>query len=77
MDIEIENNGDFFGFLAQELRRLPYVASRYAGWKVTWLLKGLVAPLLPILWFLGSRSKGSDQLLCFGFHVTAVKATGR
>ncbi len=75
VDIAVESNGDFFDFLAQELYRLPYAASRYAGWKAQWALKILVAPLLLALGHLRSIAKDSDHLVCFGFHVTAIKTS--
>jgi len=72
--MEIEPNGNFFEYLAQEVRRLPAVASRYAAvGKRWWWLHGLMYPLLVALDVLSRRDSGSSELLCFGFHVRAVK----
>lgn len=66
--IELASNGSYNEFLAQELRRLP---SLYPNLP---LLAGISFRLL--LRFLGksSHSKNdSSDLLCFGFHVRAIK----
>jgi ubiquinone/menaquinone biosynthesis C-methylase UbiE len=72
-EIKLEANGNFFEYLAQELRRLPSMSIEYAGKK-----QGIVArlSLLSLLLFLQKCSKRdtvSAEFLCFGWHVTAVK----
>jgi SAM-dependent methyltransferase len=71
--IELTPNGSYFEYLAQELRRLPGVSRRYskhglgriARWALWYLLRRLAQ-------FIGDDS-GSSELLCFGYHVRAVK----
>jgi hypothetical protein len=73
--IELIENGDFFEFLAQELRRLQEIekentqsAARFGLFdKITqfWLLRSLERSL--------RNDLGSIDLLNFGFHVHAVK----
>lgn len=72
--IELGSNGNFFEYLAQEIRRVEYVAAKYAG------SMGLVEPerksleqVLALLEQYSSVDNGSDELLCFGFHVLARK----
>jgi SAM-dependent methyltransferase len=72
---ELVRNGNYFEYLAQELRRVPDVAQRYAQMKPGWFRKLLFKLSLPILQHLSERDNGSDELLCFGYHVKAIKKT--
>lgn len=71
--IELESNGNFFEYLGQEIRRIGRMAKRYAG-------KRPNAPeflaMLTMLNMLGRFSKtdrGSDEMLCHGYHILARK----
>lgn len=69
----IEPNGNFFEYMAQELRRLPEVSNRYAnaGLGVQgWIACRLLAQRLQRL---SARDRGSAELLCYGYHVLAAK----
>ena len=72
-DIELERNGSYFAFLAQELARLPSVAGRYAGAgaisRATLALRSI--GLARTLGRLQRADNGSAELLCFGTHVYA------
>lgn len=70
---ELVENGNYFEYLAQEIRRVPSVTKKYSYKKFS--------PIHYIaqkwfLWILGKYSlsdTGSDELLCFGYHVHAIK----
>jgi ubiquinone/menaquinone biosynthesis C-methylase UbiE len=70
---EIKNNGNFFEYLAQEVRRLPTMSRRFAGNRMQRCIRFAMHPLLVILGVLAKHDSGSDETLCFGFHVHAVK----
>lgn len=69
---EITPNGDYFDYLAQELRRIPSVALKYGGYRNRKLNKS-VNTLLPLLQQMSEVGRGSSELLCFGYHVLAIK----
>ncbi len=70
---EIEANGSWFAFVAQELRR-----SRLVGWMYASGLLGLITriaaiPLLVLLTLQARLDRGSSELLCFGFILRSTK----
>ncbi len=69
--IEIEANGNFFEFLAQEIYRLPTVASRYAGRRLGPIAALAAYVLLRSLRKLSRADASSAELLCYGHHVFA------
>jgi len=71
--LSIEPNGTFFEFLAQELRRVDSVASRYCGGRPGKLWTALSLCALWMLERIARRDQGSSELLCFGYHVLARK----
>jgi len=71
---EISANGGYFDYLAQELRRLPHVADQYCGRARRPLLKLAARLMLLFLGKLARSDSGSNELLCFGYHVLAVKS---
>lgn len=71
--IECTANGNYFEYLAQELRRIAYVASLYSVPINRHAIKPFIGILLIILSYLSKYDRGSDELLCFGFHVVAKK----
>lgn len=70
---EITPNGNYFEYLAQELRRLPSMMGRYAS-RAPGLRQRIGNRLLlgALEWCAGS-DVGSAELLCFGFHVRGRK----
>lgn len=71
--VELQTNGNYFEYLAQELHRLPSIADRYAKdapnrWETYALHK-----VLKMLARLTDRDTGSSDLLCFGYHLRASK----
>ena len=80
--IEIDRNGDFFEFIAQEIRRLPSIADEYSNLKEMGRIKRyffdkyyqfLSKSFFRILNKFHNTGKESDELLCFGYHVLAEK----
>lgn len=71
--LEITTNGNFFEFLAQEVRRLPEVAGRYGKGRLGLRERIGVRILLRWLQRMSALGDGSAELLNFGFHVLARK----
>ena len=73
---EIEDmqwNGNYFEYLAQELRRLPSAGRTYANGALGWMESKALEIVLGVLNRFSECDKGSDQLLCYGLHVRARK----
>jgi len=72
---EMNYNGDFFEYLAQELRRIPFIEKKYTKLKISrsFLNKTAINILLKMLNELSSKNKGSEELLCFGLQILAKK----
>lgn len=70
----LEPNGNFFEFVAQEVRRIGQVAERYCGRRPRAHEKLCAAVVLGALERLARNDAGSHELLCFGYHVLAEKA---
>lgn len=74
--VELKANGNYFEYLAQEIRRLPWTAQRYAmkdrlsasDWSA-------INKCLSLLDSLSKNDRGSAELLNFGYHVLARKKT--
>ncbi len=71
--LEIVENGNYFEYLAQEVRRIPSVAETYCGRGLGRLHLALCGSLLRLLGNLSRRDHGSSALLHFGCFVKAVK----
>ena len=72
--LDVQENGNFFEFLAQELRRARGVAARYAGESFTAEELAAIHTVLGALQRFSGNDRGSKELLHFGFHVLARKA---
>lgn len=70
---ELTANGTYFQFLAQELRRITWVAEQYAGGRPGLITRLIEKLLLLMLVPLARRDRGSSELLCFGWQVRAVR----
>jgi len=70
---EIEANGTWFAFVAQELRRSRLVSRMYASGLFGLITRIAAIPLLVLLTLLARYDRGSNELLCFGFMVRATK----
>ena len=73
-DLKIEPNGNYFEFLAQEVRRIEDVAATYgARPKIRFYERLVIWAALGMLRRLSKHDEGSAALLHFGCHVQAVK----
>jgi SAM-dependent methyltransferase len=70
---EIEANGSWFGFVAQELRRTRLVGRMYASGLLGLITRVAAIPLLVLLTLQARLDRGSSELLCFGFMLRATK----
>lgn len=70
---DLQFNGNFFEFVAQENRRVKSVAEKYAGKRLNIFQRIIIHLNLFILQGLSKRDKGSSELLCYGIHVFARK----
>jgi len=74
---ELESNGNYFEFMAQELRRVPQVLDTYStkGLSRTKraVLRTCALSILSTLADASQSDNGSTQLLSFGIHVRAKK----
>ena len=71
--VEMQENGNFFEYLAQELRRLPEMANRYAKDGPSQSDSVALAQLLQMLERFSAKDSKSSELLHFGYHVRAIK----
>ena len=71
--VELQENGNFFEFLGQEIRRVPSVAERYAGRRSGLWAHGVFYLVLRILAKYSRNDRGSSEMLHFGCFVRAVK----
>jgi len=78
---ELTPNGNFFDYIVQEVSRFPRKASKYApgaprpGRRTRFLRDLAHRVMLNWLAELSAADTGSSELLCFGYHVRAVKLT--
>ncbi|HEX9007037.1 MAG TPA: methyltransferase domain-containing protein [Bacteroidota bacterium] len=71
--VDLQRNGNFFDFVAQEVRRIGFVARKHADRRLNLMEKMVIQLMLLILAKYRKRDKGSEEMLCFGYHLTAVK----
>ncbi len=71
--VDFKENGNFFEFLAQEVRRLPLVSRHYTGNNLRLWEKGVIYLMTAMLEKLHTKDTGSAELLNFGCQVRAVK----
>ena len=69
----MEENGNFFEYLAQELRRLPQIANRYAKDVPNEADAAALNQVLGMLERFSAKDAESAELLHFGYHVKAIK----
>lgn len=71
--LDLHANGNYFEYMAQELRRLQGIGKRYAELPADGLERSSIKVVLSYLDKLSQRDKGSEELLCFGYFVFARK----
>lgn len=72
-DVEIEHNGNYFEYMAQEIRRTSDVRRRYTNIEPDPVEKDAMRVVLGYLNRLSAANQGSERFLYFGAHVKAVK----
>jgi SAM-dependent methyltransferase len=71
--IDLQANGNFFEYLAQEVRRISYIANTYSNSYLRRWESLALKILLKSLERFSETDKGSSELLNFGFHILAIK----
>ncbi len=71
--IEMTQNGNYFEYLAQEIRRLPSMAEKYCSAVLSKEELQTLDKTLRILEKKSHSDKSSAELLCFGYHIFARK----
>jgi ubiquinone/menaquinone biosynthesis C-methylase UbiE len=71
--VEMQENGNFFEYLAQELRRLPEIVGRYANDVPSLVDDAALRQVLEMLERVSAKDTRSAELLHFGYHVRAIR----
>jgi SAM-dependent methyltransferase len=71
--VELEKNGNFFEYLAQEVWRIRHMAKRYAAKCPNPLEMFAMLIMLKMLGRFSRVDTGSNEILCYGYHVLARK----
>lgn len=72
--VKAEPNGNYFDYVCQEIARVPFVTKKYSPLSyVSFISYLLLIPTILSICFLSKITKKSEELLCFGYHVIAVK----
>jgi SAM-dependent methyltransferase len=72
-DINVTANGNYFEFMAQELRRIQPMAEKYAGSSLAADGEFAISTLLTLLQDYSARDTGSSEMLHFDCQVLATK----
>lgn len=72
--VNLEPNGNYFEYLAQEVRRIPEAQRTYQAGEISPLEKAAMEVVLGMLARLSAGGTNSHELLAFGWHVRAVKS---
>jgi ubiquinone/menaquinone biosynthesis C-methylase UbiE len=70
---ELVENGNYFEYLAQEVRRIPKVSEQYAKMRPTRLESLVIRLILGMLDRFNANDKGSSELLHYGCLVMATR----
>jgi len=70
---ELTANGTYFDVIAQEVRRVSTVAESYSNTKIRFFQKLIIGFMLLLLNKLKRKDTGSDELLCYGYQLHAMK----
>jgi ubiquinone/menaquinone biosynthesis C-methylase UbiE len=71
--IELVENGNYFEYLGQEVRRIPSIGEKYANKKPTLIQSLAMKIVLSMLDQFTKKDTGSSDLLHFGCQVHAIK----
>lgn len=70
---DLDLNGSYFEFVAQEKRRVKRIAKRYSNSRLNIFSRIFIHLNLWMLQRLSKKDTGSSELLCYGIHVFARK----
>ena len=70
---QIDANGTWFSFIAQELRRSRVVGKMYSSRLLGLITRIITIPILIMLTLMERRDRGSNELLCFGYMSRSTK----
>ncbi len=70
---ELTLNGNFFEYLGQEVRRISTMSERYAKGRPSRLEFYAMHFVLRMLQRFSKQDGGSSELLCYGYHVRALR----
>lgn len=73
--LSITPNGNYFEYLAQEIRRIPYMTNKYSTAKWSRWRNVVIKGLLAILENISACDRDSAEVLCFGYHVVGKKVS--
>ncbi|MCD4753855.1 MAG: class I SAM-dependent methyltransferase [Anaerolineaceae bacterium] len=71
--IELIQNGNYFEYLAQELRRVTFIGRKYAQMEMNYWQRKAIHVILGFLAACSKANQGSEEVLCFGYHLLAEK----
>ena len=71
--LDISENGNYFEFIAQELRRVGDMAGKYANSGLMDNEKVSIDVLISCMDRLSKKGDSSKEILCFGYHIFAKK----
>ena len=71
--LEATPNGNWFEYVAQEIRRISQVSRRYAGLLPTHDQKAAMRHVLEFLQTASNAGPNASELCCFGYHVRATR----
>jgi len=70
---ELVENGNYFEYLGQEIRRIPSIGKKYVGKRPTFIQYLAMKIVLSMLNKFTKEDTGSKELLHFGCHIHAIK----
>jgi ubiquinone/menaquinone biosynthesis C-methylase UbiE len=73
--VQLFENGNYFEYLAQELKRVDEMGQKYAGLQQSQKVRENIDSVLEYLHACSHKDVGSSELMFFGMHVLAVKAS--
>lgn len=71
--VELEANGNYFEYIAQEARRVSSISEQYLSAKPNFLEKLALTVMLNMLNRFSRADSQTNELLNYGFHVRAIK----
>jgi ubiquinone/menaquinone biosynthesis C-methylase UbiE len=71
--IELSPNGNYYSYLAQEIRRINYCSKKYSLKKIGLFGRIVIRLILSLLDKYEKKDSDSSDFLCFGYHILARK----